>query len=47
VILCSYFDDILIFGTSLNVIKWVKEFLYNNFKMKDLGEAELFLISSC
>jgi hypothetical protein len=28
VILCLYVDDILIFGTSLNVIKEVKEFLY-------------------
>jgi hypothetical protein len=27
VILCLYVDDILIFGTSLNVIKEVKEFL--------------------
>ena len=27
VILCLYVDDILIFGTSLNVIKDVKEFL--------------------
>jgi hypothetical protein len=26
VILCLYVDDILIFGTSLNVIKEVKEF---------------------
>ena len=27
VILCLYVDDILIFGTSLNMIKEVKEFL--------------------
>jgi hypothetical protein len=37
VILCLYVDDILIFGTSLNVIKEVKEFLSQNFEMKDLG----------
>jgi hypothetical protein len=36
VILCLYVDDILIFGTSLNVIKEVKEFLSQNFEMKDL-----------
>jgi hypothetical protein len=40
VILCLYVDDILIFGTSLNVIKEVKEFLSQNFEMKDLGEVD-------
>jgi hypothetical protein len=39
VILCLYVDDILIFGTSLDVIKGVKEFLSNNFEMEDLGEG--------
>ena len=39
VILCLYVDDILIFGTNLNVIKEVKDLLSNNFEMKDLGEA--------
>ena len=43
VILCLYVDDILIFGTSLDVIKGVKEFLCNNFVMKDLGEADVIL----
>jgi hypothetical protein len=43
VILCLYVDDILIFGTSLNVIKEVKEFLSQNFEMKDLGEADVIL----
>ena len=38
VILCLYVDDILIFGSSLKVIKKVKEFLTNNFEMKDLGD---------
>ena len=38
-----YVDDILIFGTSLNVIKEVKYFLSNNFDMKDLGEADVIL----
>jgi hypothetical protein len=43
VILCLYVDDILIFGTNLNVIKEVKDFLSQNFEMKDLGEADVIL----
>ena len=43
VILCLYVDDILIFGTSLNVIKEVKDFLSQTFEMKDLGEADVIL----
>jgi hypothetical protein len=43
VILCLYVDDILIFGTSLNAIKEVKEFLSKSFEMKDLGEADVIL----
>ena len=43
VILCLNVDDILIFGTSLNVIKEVKDLLSNNFEMKDLGEADVIL----
>ena len=43
VILCLYVDDILIFGSSLKVIEEVKEFLTNNFEMKDLGEAGVIL----
>ena len=43
VILCLYVDDILIFGPSLKVIEEVKEFLSNNFEMKDLGEANVIL----
>ena len=42
-ILCLYVDDILIFGTSLNVIKEVKDFLSHSFEMKDLGEADVIL----
>jgi hypothetical protein len=41
VILCLHVDDILIFGTRLNVIKEVKEFLSQNFEMKDLGVADV------
>jgi hypothetical protein len=44
VILCLYVDDIRIFGTNLDVIKEVKDFLSNNFEMKDLGEADIILI---
>ena len=43
VILCLYVDDILIFGTSFNVIKEVKDFLSQSFEMKDLGEADVIL----
>ena len=43
VILCLYVDDILIFGSSLKVIEEVKDFLSNNFEMKDLGESDVIL----
>ena len=43
VILCLYVDGILIFGSSLKVIKEVKGFLTNNFEMKDLEEADVIL----
>nr|ABA91121.1 retrotransposon protein, putative, Ty1-copia subclass [Oryza sativa Japonica Group] len=43
VILCLYVDDILIFGTSLNVIEEVKDYLSKSFEMKDLGEADVIL----
>ena len=43
VILCLYVDDILIFGTNLKVIEEVKDFLNQNFEMKDLGVADVIL----
>jgi hypothetical protein len=43
VTLCLYVDDILVFRTSLDVIKEVKDFLSNNFEMKDLGEDDVIL----
>jgi hypothetical protein len=43
VILCLYVDDILIFGTSIDVINDVKLFLSKNFDMKDLGETNVIL----
>ncbi|WVZ83522.1 hypothetical protein U9M48_030663 [Paspalum notatum var. saurae] len=43
VILCLYVDDILIFGTYIDVINEVKSFLSTKFDMKDLGEADVIL----
>jgi hypothetical protein len=43
VILCLYVNDILIFGTSLDMINKVKTFLWQSFDMKDLGEADVIL----
>jgi hypothetical protein len=44
VILCLYVDDILIFGTNLDVIKEVKDFLSHYcFEMIDLGVADVIL----
>jgi hypothetical protein len=36
-------DNILIFGNNVEVIKEVKDFLSNNFEMKDLGVADVIL----
>jgi hypothetical protein len=38
-----YVDDILIFGTSFDVINEIKTFLGQSFNMKDLGEADVIL----
>jgi hypothetical protein len=43
VILCLYVDDILIFGTNMDIINEVKSFLSKSFDMKDLGEADVLL----
>jgi hypothetical protein len=43
VFMCLYVDDILIFGTTLEIIKDVKDHLSRNFDMKDLGEANVIL----
>jgi hypothetical protein len=43
VMLCLYVDDILIFGTSLDVVNEVKTFLCQSFDIKDLGEADVIL----
>jgi hypothetical protein len=43
VILCLYVDDILIFGTSIDVINEVKTFLCQSFDIKDPGDADVIL----
>ena len=43
VILCLYVDDMLLFGTHINVINTTKLFLSSKFDMKDLGEADVIL----
>ena len=43
VIICLYVDDLLIFGTSFDVVYDTKCFLASNFDMKDLGEANIIL----
>ena len=43
VVICFYVDDMLIFGTSLEVVCETKKFLGSKFDMKDLGEAEVIL----
>jgi hypothetical protein len=40
VILCLYVEDILIFGTRLDVINEIKTFLCQSFDMNDLDEAD-------
>jgi hypothetical protein len=43
VIICLYVDDLLIFGSNIDVINTTKTLLKNNFDMKDLGEANVIL----
>jgi hypothetical protein len=43
VILCLYIDDILIFGTNIDIINEIKSFLSKIFDIKDLGEADVIL----
>jgi hypothetical protein len=44
--LCLYVDDILIFGSNLNVIEEVKNLLSSNFEIKIWEKLMLFLTSS-
>jgi hypothetical protein len=43
VMLCLYVDDILIFGTNIDVINGVKSFLSKSFDMEGLGEVDVIL----
>lgn len=43
IILCLYVDDILLFGTCLEIVNDVKSYLLKKFDMKDLGEANIIL----
>ena len=43
VIICLYVDDMLIFGTSMDVVTKTKSFLASNCDMKDMGEADVIL----
>ena len=43
VIIASYVDDMLIFGTSLSMVHSTKRFLTSQFDMKDMGEAKVIL----
>ena len=43
ILICLYVDDMLIFGTNLDLIKDTKLFLSSHFEMKDLGEADIIL----
>ena len=43
VVICLYVDDMLIFGTSLEVVCETKKFLGSKFDMKGLGEAKVIL----
>ena len=43
VVISLYVDDMLIFGTSLEVVCETKKFLGSKFDMKDLGEAKVIL----
>ena len=43
VVICLYVDDMLIFGTSLEIVCETKKFLGSKFDMKDLWEADVIL----
>jgi hypothetical protein len=43
VIISLYVNDMLIFGTSMNVVHSIKRFLASNFDMKDMSEASVIL----
>ncbi|GKA93074.1 zinc finger, CCHC-type containing protein [Tanacetum coccineum] len=46
VIICLYVDDMLIFGTDQVQVDLTKEFLSSRFSMKDMGKADVILVST-
>ncbi|GJZ81209.1 zinc finger, CCHC-type containing protein [Tanacetum coccineum] len=46
VIICLYVDDMLIFGAEQVQVNLKKEFLSSTFSMKDMGEADVILVST-
>ena len=46
VIVCLYVDDMLIMGTSKDVINQTKKMLHSNFDMKDMGIADIIPLNS-
>lgn len=42
-IICLYVDDLLIFGSTIDVVNETKSMLSSSFDMKDLGEADVIL----
>jgi len=43
VVICLYVDDMLIFGTCIDIVSRTKFFLGCKFEMKDMGEANVIL----
>jgi len=43
VIICLYMDDMLIFGTSIDIVFRTKLFIRSKFEMKDMDEANVIL----
>ena len=43
VVISLYVDDILIFGSSIQIVHETKAFLASKFEMKDMGEANFIL----
>ncbi|GKF61240.1 zinc finger, CCHC-type containing protein [Tanacetum coccineum] len=46
VVICLYVDDMLIFGTDQVQVDLTKKFLSSKFSMKDMGEADVILVST-
>lgn len=42
-IICIHVDNILIFGTSYDIVRVIKGFLFSKFDMKDKSEVNMIL----